>query len=94
MLLVNHRIDNLLHAWLADRRRYKPSPEIQFCAYTIPHPTEDRIHMRVQTHGRLTALEALRQGLNDVLLLFQTLGKNFQTALSTQDYEYVATEDL
>lgn len=27
------------------------SPSVEFCGYTVPHPTEDKIHFRIQTTG-------------------------------------------
>ncbi len=29
------------------------SPEVQFCGYSIPHPTENKVNLRIQTNGEL-----------------------------------------
>ena len=29
------------------------------CAYTVPHPSEKQINVRIQTNGKQTALQAL-----------------------------------
>lgn len=40
--------------------------DVDFCAYTIPHPSEAKLHLRIQT-SRGTAAEALERGLNDLV---------------------------
>ena len=30
------------------------SPDVNFCGYTIPHPSEHKINMRIQTNGKLS----------------------------------------
>lgn len=27
------------------------SPEVEFCGYSIPHPSEAKIHLRIQMYG-------------------------------------------
>ena len=29
------------------------SPDVEFCAYSIPHPSEDKMNVRIQTYGML-----------------------------------------
>ena len=36
------------------------SPGVVFAGYTVPHPMESKIHVRVQTDGSLSARAALR----------------------------------
>lgn len=41
------------------------STDVQFCAYTVPHPAEAKLHFRIQMReGR--AVDALRRGLEDL----------------------------
>lgn len=28
------------------------SPDVEFCAYTIPHPSESKMNVRIQTYGK------------------------------------------
>lgn len=28
------------------------SPDVEFCAYTIPHPSEPKMNFRIQTYGK------------------------------------------
>lgn len=32
------------------------SPDVSFCGYSIPHPSEKRINLRIQTHGETTPI--------------------------------------
>ena len=29
------------------------SPEVEFCGYTIPHPSEPKMNIRIQTYGNI-----------------------------------------
>ncbi|GMH33550.1 hypothetical protein BSKO_01384 [Bryopsis sp. KO-2023] len=42
--------------WILNR-----NPEVEFCGYSAPHPSEDLINMRIQTTGRITAKQALKK---------------------------------
>ncbi|KAH3672896.1 hypothetical protein WICMUC_003983 [Wickerhamomyces mucosus] len=42
------------------------NPEVEFCGYSIPHPSESKLHIRIQTYGSITAVEALHKGLDDL----------------------------
>ncbi|XP_065355585.1 DNA-directed RNA polymerases I and III subunit RPAC2 [Calliphora vicina] len=40
-------------------------PDVDFCGYTIPHPTENKLHFRIQSsQGR--AIDILKRGLEDL----------------------------
>ncbi|CAH1777509.1 unnamed protein product [Owenia fusiformis] len=41
------------------------NPAIEFCGYTIPHPSENKINFRIQTRGG-PAVDALQKGLTDL----------------------------
>ncbi|PIK37516.1 hypothetical protein BSL78_25649 [Apostichopus japonicus] len=41
------------------------NPDVEFCGYNVPHPTESRINFRIQSRGR-PAVEILKQGLQDL----------------------------
>ncbi|XP_053486614.1 DNA-directed RNA polymerases I and III subunit RPAC2 isoform X1 [Ictalurus furcatus] len=42
------------------------NPEVEFCGYSITHPSESKINFRIQTRGGLPATEPLRKGLNEL----------------------------
>ncbi|KAH8400501.1 hypothetical protein KR222_002154, partial [Zaprionus bogoriensis] len=54
-----HTLGNALKTIIA---RY---PEVDFCGYTIPHPTEQKLHFRIQSH-RERAIDLLKRGLEDL----------------------------
>ncbi|EDW27259.1 GL21124 [Drosophila persimilis] len=67
-----HTLGNALKTIIA---RY---PEVDFCGYTIPHPTEQKLHFRIQSR-RDRAVDLLKRGLEDLEALcdhtIDTFGK-------------------
>jgi DNA-directed RNA polymerase I and III subunit RPAC2 len=57
------------------------SPHVEFCGYSIPHPSEYKIHLRIQTDAAITAADALNQGLNDLQELCLHVKQVFNKAL-------------
>ncbi|KAF4452246.1 DNA-directed RNA polymerase I and III subunit RPAC2 [Fusarium austroafricanum] len=41
------------------------NPDVEFCAYSIPHPSEPKMNIRIQTYSG-TAVDALKKGLTDI----------------------------
>ncbi|KAF4124133.1 hypothetical protein GMORB2_5849 [Geosmithia morbida] len=41
------------------------NPDVEFCAYSIPHPSEPKMNIRIQTYEG-TAVDALKKGLVDL----------------------------
>ncbi|RDA95740.1 hypothetical protein CP533_5079 [Ophiocordyceps camponoti-saundersi (nom. inval.)] len=41
------------------------NPDVEFCAYAIPHPSEPKMNIRIQTYEG-TAVDALKKGLADL----------------------------
>lgn len=42
------------------------NPDVEFCGYSIPHPSEAVLHLRIQTWDGVSASEVLRKGLEDL----------------------------
>jgi len=42
------------------------NPQVTFCGYSLPHPAEDQMHLRIQTVEDVDAQDALLKGLNDL----------------------------
>ena len=59
---------NLEDHTLANSLRYviMKNPNVIFCGYTIPHPSEHKVNFRIQTNRKFTALEVLEKGLNNL----------------------------
>lgn len=56
------------------------NPEVEFCAYAIPHPSEAKMNIRIQTYEGTTAIEALEKGLKDLQDLCDVVADKFWTA--------------
>ncbi|KAJ5127604.1 DNA-directed RNA polymerase I and III subunit [Penicillium atrosanguineum] len=53
------------------------NPAVEFCGYTIPHPSDAKMHLRIQTTDSTTALEALEKGFNDLIDLCDVVTEKF-----------------
>ncbi|KAJ6109875.1 hypothetical protein N7486_002110 [Penicillium sp. IBT 16267x] len=53
------------------------NPAVDFCGYTIPHPSDAKMHLRIQTSDSTTALEALEKGFNDLMDLCDVVTEKF-----------------
>lgn len=53
------------------------NPAVEFCGYTIPHPSDAKMHLRIQTTDSTTALEALEKGFNDLMDLCDVVTEKF-----------------
>ncbi|XP_072252231.1 DNA-directed RNA polymerases I and III subunit RPAC2 [Leuresthes tenuis] len=58
--------------------------DVDFCGYTITHPSESKINFRIQTRvsGGLPAVEPLRRGLNDLNEVCQHVLNTFQARVN------------
>lgn len=55
------------------------SPNVEFCGYSIPHPSEPKMNIRIQTYEG-TAFEALEKGFDDLADLCDIVGAKFSEA--------------
>ncbi|KAI0437163.1 DNA-directed RNA polymerase [Xylaria telfairii] len=53
------------------------NPDVEFCAYTIPHPSEEKMNLRIQTYDTTTATAALEKGLQDLEDLCDVVSEEF-----------------
>ncbi|KAI9797522.1 MAG: RNA polymerase subunit AC19 [Piccolia ochrophora] len=56
------------------------SPDVEFCGYSIPHPSEAKMNVRIQTYDGTTAIDALEKGLSDLMGLCDVVVEKFNTA--------------
>ncbi|KAL2001157.1 hypothetical protein VTN02DRAFT_2181 [Thermoascus thermophilus] len=66
------------------------NPAVEFCGYTIPHPSESKMNLRIQTYDTTTAVEALEKGLDDLMDLCDVVTDKFTAA---RDAHVAAEED-
>ncbi|PHH82685.1 hypothetical protein CDD82_5135 [Ophiocordyceps australis] len=64
---------------------------VEFCAYAIPHPSEPKMNLRIQTWEG-TAIDALEKGLADLQDMCDVVTDKFQTARNTFKAEKSPTE--
>ncbi|GAB7343806.1 hypothetical protein MBLNU457_1777t1 [Dothideomycetes sp. NU457] len=56
----DHTLGNALR-WIIMK-----NPDVEFCGYSIPHPSEARMNLRIQTFDEVSAYDVLEKGLNDL----------------------------
>jgi len=58
------------------------NPDVEFCGYTIPHPSETKMNIRIQTweDTKTTAVDALRKGLGDMIEACEVITDKFRQA--------------
>lgn len=66
----DHTLGNALRYVLAK------NPDVKFCGYSIPHPSENIMNIRVETFG-LPAADVFRKGLMDLRLMAEHIRSSF-----------------
>ncbi|KAJ4304078.1 RNA polymerase subunit AC19 [Collariella sp. IMI 366227] len=66
-----------VHFTLMDYAADALSPDVEFCAYAIPHPSEAKMNVRIQTFDGTTAIEAMEKGLRDLQELCDVVTDKF-----------------
>ncbi|KAK4777678.1 hypothetical protein SAY87_017865 [Trapa incisa] len=56
-------------------------PRVMFCGYSIPHPSEARVNIRVQTTGD-PAREVLKDACQDLMQMCQHVRSTFDNAVA------------
>jgi len=72
----DHTLGNVLRQVLMQRR------ETEFCGYSVPHPYDPKMNIRLQTDGTVTALDALKNGLKELEECTNIIDDKFIQALS------------
>jgi DNA-directed RNA polymerase I and III subunit RPAC2 len=71
----DHTLGNALRWVLAK------NPEVEFVGYTMPHPSEPLMNVRLQTYTK-SAEEVLDEGLESLVLIAEDLQKKWLKAVS------------
>jgi DNA-directed RNA polymerase I and III subunit RPAC2 len=56
------------------------NPEVELCGYSIPHPSEAKMNLRIQTYDATTVYDALEKGLDDLMSLCDVVADKFTQA--------------
>ena len=59
------------------------NPSVLFCGYSMPHPAEDQMFLRIQTVEGVSAQDALRKGLKDLKEMCKATKEKFEEAVQT-----------
>ncbi|CAL9037491.1 uncharacterized protein LOC135587107 [Musa acuminata AAA Group] len=67
---------------LANSVRYtlNQDPRVIFCGYSIPHPSENKVNIRVQTTGD-PAKDVLKDGFQNLMVMCQHVRSTFGKAV-------------
>ncbi|PWN91717.1 RBP11-like subunits of RNA polymerase [Acaromyces ingoldii] len=63
------------------------NPQVQYCGYSNPHPSEPKIHLRIQMFDGQSSLVALKEALDNLETLFETIGSSYSKDLSEGKFE-------
>ena len=65
------------------RHMLMKNKKVSFCGYTVPHPLEAKMNLRLQTVGeKYTAKETLEEGLVNLQQVTETVMSKFDNALA------------
>ena len=67
------------------------NPEVDLCGYSIPHPSEDKLHLRIQ--GKTAAIDILRKGLDDLIQVTEHAKSKFLEQMEAGEYEVIEDEE-
>lgn len=74
----DHTIGNALRWVIA---RYE---DVDFVGYTLPHPSEIKIHLRIQCKGPRTARQILKDALMELEALYAQMEESFVNAAQAE----------
>ncbi|MCJ1337455.1 RNA polymerase subunit AC19 [Bachmanniomyces sp. S44760] len=53
------------------------NPEVEFCGYSIPHPSEAKMNVRIQTYDGTSVYDALEKGFDDLIDMCDVVADKF-----------------
>lgn len=53
------------------------NPDVKFCGYSIPHPSENIMNVRVETNGGKSATDLFRKAVVDLKLMMKHIHDSF-----------------
>ncbi|KAG0325504.1 RNA polymerase subunit AC19 [Podila humilis] len=83
----DHTLGNALR-WIIMK-----DPEVDFVSYSMPHPSEPKTNVRIQTSEKTNAIEAVSRGLGNLNDICAHIIQTFNTELMKGDFEYEEEED-
>ncbi|KAJ1846062.1 RNA polymerase subunit AC19 [Coemansia sp. RSA 2706] len=62
------------------------NPQVDFCGYSIPHPSEAKMNVRIQTTEDIDAVKAMDKGITDLKSVYQHIKSKFQERIKEGNY--------
>jgi DNA-directed RNA polymerase I and III subunit RPAC2 len=56
------------------------NPDVEFCGYSIPHPSEAKMNLRIQTYNGVSVYTVLEKGLEDLMSMCDVVEEKFTIA--------------
>ncbi|KAJ4379395.1 DNA-directed RNA polymerase i and iii 14 kda polypeptide [Stagonosporopsis vannaccii] len=53
------------------------NPDVEFCGYSIPHPSETKMNLRIQTYDNVSVYQVLEKGLEDLMNMCDVVTDKF-----------------
>ncbi|KAG9011993.1 RNA polymerase subunit AC19 [Tulasnella sp. JGI-2019a] len=75
-----HTVGNALR-WMLMK-----NPQVEFCGYSVPHPSEPKIHIRIQMYDNASSLDALIDALQNLDNLFESIDDAYTTSFHYRRY--------
>lgn len=69
------------------------SPDVEFCGYSVPHPSESKIMLRIQCREK-PAIEALRSGLDELKKVCDVLLNKFTDSVAAGHHEIDLNKEI
>ncbi|GAN02759.1 DNA-directed RNA polymerase I and III subunit Rpc19 [Mucor ambiguus] len=60
--------------------------DVDFCGYSIPHPSEAKMNVRIQTTDNTNAIDALKSGLQDLYDMVAHVREAYVEGLEKKEY--------
>lgn len=64
------------------RQTIVSNPEVDFCAYSVPHPAEAKMRLRIQCNESTNIIKAIDQGLDKFSEWCQNVENEFDNAIA------------
>ncbi|KAH7886984.1 DNA-directed RNA polymerase [Phlebopus sp. FC_14] len=77
----SHTIGNALR-WMIMK-----NPKVEFCGYSVPHPSENLIQLRIQMYDGLSSLSALLEALSNLDDVCNSVEEKYRASLGQGRYE-------
>ena len=69
------------------------SADVEFCGYSVPHPSETKIMLRIQCREK-PAIEALRTGLDELKRVCDVIMDKFTGTIANAEHEINMNKEI